>query len=85
MLERAPPGFDERVRETHVDLSDDALQSAAIEERVHLVIEVLDAGGHEVTGRPGEHVVRVHPIEAAATVHARILRNCRTPSCHRAT
>jgi hypothetical protein len=73
MLERAPPGFDERVGEAHVDLSDDALQSAAIEERVHVAVEVLHARVHEhvglrrcrkVTGRPREHVVRVHRIEA---------------------
>src|SRR5271165_6356539 len=48
------------------------MQSAPLKERVHVAVEVLDARvhehvrrGHEVTGRPGEHVVRVHWIEAA--------------------
>jgi hypothetical protein len=47
------------------------MQSVPLEERVHVAVEVLDAGfhehvrrGQEVTGRPGKHVVRVHRIEA---------------------
>jgi hypothetical protein len=65
MLEGALSGIDERVREAHVDLREYAMQSVPLEERVHVAVDVLDAGvhehvrrGHEVTGRLGEHVVR---------------------------
>jgi hypothetical protein len=55
-----------------VYLSDDPLRSAAVEDRFHVAVQVLDARIHEhiglrrcgkVTGRPGEHVVGVHRIE----------------------
>ena len=59
MLERAPPGFDERVRKAHVDLSDDPLQNqtvanvCALSERISIrkqrnAVRVVRNGLHRV-------------------------------------
>jgi len=47
MSQRPPPGFDERVRVTHIHLSEDTTQGLDVEQAVDLAVYVLAAAIHE--------------------------------------